>query len=159
MSTAVDFNLTLPPCDHQPQPYRGPSRDQVLALRQQYLNPGLITYYQQPLMLVEGHMQYLFDETGRRYLDLFAGIVSVSCGHCHPKIVERVQRQVGLLQHATTIYLNPNVAELAHQLSARLPPGLEVAYFTNSGSEANDLAILMARLFTGHRDVIAVRNG
>jgi len=109
-------------------------------------------------MLVEGFMQYLFDEVGRRYLDLFAGIVSVSCGHCHPRIVRRVQRQVELLPHATTLYLHPNVAELGKRLAEKLPHGLEVAYFTNSGSEANDLAILMARLYTKQRDVIALRN-
>ncbi len=158
MAIVENFSSTLPLCDHQPRPYDGPTRDEVLALRERYLNPGLLTYYQSPLMLVEGHMQYLFDEQGRRYLDLFAGIVSVSCGHCHPKIVSRVQRQVGLLQHATTIYLHPNVAELGERLAEKLPDGLEVAYFTNSGSEANDLAILMARLFTQRRDVIALRN-
>ncbi|MBX3420458.1 MAG: aspartate aminotransferase family protein [Pirellulaceae bacterium] len=159
MSIAHQFAVSLPQCDHQPRRYTGPSRDEVWALRQRYLNPGLLTYYQRPLMLVEGYMQYLFDDAGQRYLDLFAGIVSVSCGHCHPKIVQRVQQQVGLLPHATTIYLHPNVAELGAKLAAKLPAGLEVAYFTNSGSEANDLAILMARLYTGQRDVIALRNG
>jgi alanine-glyoxylate transaminase/(R)-3-amino-2-methylpropionate-pyruvate transaminase len=148
----------MPPCTHQPKPYRGPSRAEVLADRQRYLSPGLITYYKEPVMIVEGHMQWLFDETGRRYLDLFAGIVSVSCGHCHPRIVARVREQVETLQHTTTIYLNPNVAELGKRLAAKLPEGLEVAYFVNSGSEANDLAILMARLYTGNRDVIALRN-
>lgn len=158
MTVSQCFELNLPTCSHQPRPYQGPSREEVLALRQQYLNPGLLTYYQRPLMLVEGHMQYLYDETGQRYLDLFAGIVSVSCGHCHPKIVRRVQRQVELLPHATTIYLHPNAAELGKRLADKLPEGLEVAYFTNSGSEANDLAILMARLYTKNRDVIALRN-
>lgn len=158
MSVVSQFAGVLPDCEHRPRPYSGPSRQEVLALRQQHLNPGLITYYQQPLMLVEGHKQYLYDETGRRYLDLFAGIVSVSCGHCHPKIVQRIQQQVEQLQHTTTIYLNPNVAQLASELAKRLPEGLDVAYFTNSGSEANDLAILMARLYTGNRDVIALRN-
>jgi len=148
----------IPPCSHQPRPYEGPSRAEVLANRKQYLNPGLITYYKNPLMLVEGWMQYLFDETGRRYLDLFAGIVSVSCGHSHPKIVKRVQEQVGRLMHTTTIYLNPNVAELGKKLATKLPGELKVAYFVNSGSEANDLAILMARMFTGNRDVVALRN-
>jgi alanine-glyoxylate transaminase/(R)-3-amino-2-methylpropionate-pyruvate transaminase len=149
---------SLPPCSFTPPVYTGPSREQVLADRQRYLNPGLITYYKNPVMITDGWMQYLFDETGRRYLDLFAGIVSVSCGHCHPRIVKRVQEQVARLQHTTTIYLNPNVAELGRRLAATLPEGLEVAYFTNSGSEANDLAILMARLYTGNRDIIALRN-
>lgn len=158
MTVSQCFHGILPACSHRPRPYVGPSREEVLKLRQQYLNPGLLTYYQRPLMLVEGHMQYLFDETGQRYLDLFAGIVSVSCGHCHPKIVRRVQQQVDLLPHATTIYLHPNVATLGKKLAEKLPPELEVAYFTNSGSEANDLAILMARLYTQNRDVIALRN-
>lgn len=158
MSATLAAPPTMPACSHKPQAYSGPPRDQVLADRKRYLSPGLITYYKDPLLLVEGHMQYLFDETGRRYLDLFAGIVSVSCGHCHPKITKRVQEQVGKLQHTTTIYMNPNPGELAKRLAAKLPPGLEVAYFTNSGSEANDLAIMMARMFTGNREVVALRN-
>ena len=157
-ATAIAPELTMPPCAFTPPPYTGPSKAEVIADRARYLSPGLITYYKKPIMLVDGHMQYLFDETGKRYLDLFAGIVSVSCGHCHPKIVKRVQDQVARLMHTTTIYLNPNVAELGKKLAAKLPAGLEVAYFVNSGSEANDLAILMARLFTGNRDVVALRN-
>jgi alanine-glyoxylate transaminase/(R)-3-amino-2-methylpropionate-pyruvate transaminase len=78
---ATDLQLSLPVCDHTPAPYDGPSRDEVLALRHQYLSPGIITYYRQPLMIVEGHMQYVWDETGRRYLDAFAGIVTISVGH------------------------------------------------------------------------------
>src|SRR6185503_16985152 len=76
----------LPPCDHVPAPYDGPSKAEVLALRQQFLTPGLVTYYRDPLMVVEGHMQYLWDEQGRRYLDAIAGIVSISVGHCHPYV-------------------------------------------------------------------------
>ncbi len=136
----------------------GPSRAEVLALRKRHVNPALFTLYREPLMIVEGKMQYLFDETGRRYLDLFAGIVTVSCGHCHPKVLQRVQEQSETLQHATTIYLHPNLPLLAEKLASKMPPGLDVTYFVNSGSEANDLAITMARLFTGHSDVIALRN-
>jgi alanine-glyoxylate transaminase/(R)-3-amino-2-methylpropionate-pyruvate transaminase len=89
---------------------------------------------------------------------MFAGIVTVSCGHCHPAVVKRVQEQVATLQHATTIYLHPNMVELAKKIASKMPAGLEVTYFVNTGSEADDLAITMARLFTGHTDVIAVRN-
>ena len=130
----------------------------MLALRRRHVNPAVFTLYRDPLMIVEGKMQYLFDETGRRYLDLFAGIVTVSCGHCHPKVVRRVQEQAATLQHATTIYLHPNLSLLAKKLASKMPPGLDVTYFVNSGSEANDLAVTMARLFTGNSDVIAVRN-
>ncbi len=127
-------------------------------MRRHHMNPAIFTIYREPLMIVEGFMQYVWDETGRRFLDMFAGIVTVSCGHCHPTVVKRVQEQAATLPHGTTIYLHPNVAQLAKKLASKMPPGLDVTYFTNSGSEANDLAILMARLATGHTDVIAVRN-
>jgi alanine-glyoxylate transaminase / (R)-3-amino-2-methylpropionate-pyruvate transaminase len=158
MTTAATSRPTMPPCAHQPKPYTGPSRAEVLATRRQYVNPAIFTIYREPLMLVEGHRQYLFDETGKRYLDLFAGIVTVSCGHAHPTVTKRIQEQLATLAHATTIYLHPHMGELARRIAAKLPPGLDVVYFVNSGSEANDLAVLMARLFTGHNDVIALRN-
>src|SRR3954471_16500617 len=105
-----------PATSHRPAPYAGPSREDVLAMRREYLTPGLITYYREPLMVVEGHMQYLWDETGKRYLDGFAGIVTVSVGHCHPKVIEKVREQVGRLQHTTTIYLHPTIAQLGQRL-------------------------------------------
>ena len=159
MTTAATSRPTMPPCAHVPKPYGGPTRSEVLATRRQYANPAIFTIYKDPLMLVEGHRQYVFDETGKRHLDLFAGIVTVSCGHAHPKITKRVQEQVAALAHTTTIYLHPLMGEFAKRLAAKMPPGLDVTYFVNSGSEANDLAIMMARLYTGHHDVIAVRNG
>jgi alanine-glyoxylate transaminase/(R)-3-amino-2-methylpropionate-pyruvate transaminase len=151
--------LALPPVNHVPRPYTGPSRAELLAMRQQFTNPAIFTLYREPLLIVEGYMQYVYDETGRRYLDLFAGIVTVSVGHCHPTVVKRVTDQVATLQHSTTIYLHPNFPLLAKKLASKMPPGLDVTYFVNSGSEANDLAITMARLYTGHNDVIALRNG
>src|SRR5439155_13179672 len=158
---ASSRRVSLPVSQHQPAPYSGPSRDEVLALRRQYLTPGLITYYKNPLLVVEGHMQYLWDETGKQYLDGFAGIVSVSVGHCHPKVVEKVRAQVGRLQHTTTIYLHPTIGLLGKKLAEHLPPdsGLSVSYFTNSGSEANEIAILSAREYTGNSEVISLRNG
>ncbi len=148
----------MPPSDHAPRPYTGPSREDVLAMRKEYANPAVFTIYKNPLMIVEGRMQWLFDETGRRYLDMFGGIVTVSCGHCHPKITKAIHEQVDTLQHGTTIYLHPGMPMLAKKLASRMPKGLDVTYFVNSGSEANDLAISMARLYTGNNDVIALRN-
>jgi len=160
MATALGASLpTMPACDHRPQRYAGPSRGEVLVLRQRYAHPALFTFYREPLLIVEGHRQYLFDETGRRYLDLFAGIATVACGHSHPTVVARIREQAGMLQHTSTIYLHPNLPQLAQRLAAKMPPGLEVTYFVNSGSEATDLAVTMARLFTGSPDVIALRNG
>mgnify|MGYP001171286793 CR=1 FL=1 len=96
MSTAVanpPKKLSLPVCNHTPRKYTGPSKAEVLAMRNEFLSPGLFKYYKEPLMLVEGHMQWLFDETGKRYLDGFGGIVTVSVGHCHPKVTAAVQKQ------------------------------------------------------------------
>src|SRR6266567_2782156 len=149
---------TLPPFNHEPKPYAGPSADEVLALRKQFLNPGLFLYYEKPVMFVEGKMQYVWDDAGKRYLDGLAGIVTISVGHCHPHVVAAANRQNETLQHSTTIYLHPNIAEYAEKLASQMPGDLKVCYFVNSGSEANDLALLMARLFTGNYDMIALRN-
>ncbi len=148
----------LPPYDHQPKKYTGPSFDQVSEWRKQYLTPALITYYKNPIMIVEGSMQYLYDETGRRYLDGFGGIVTVSVGHGHPHVLKAGREQLETLQHTTTIYLHPAVAEYGKMLAGKMPGDLSVCYFVNSGSEANDLALLMARLHTGNYDIIALRN-
>lgn len=148
----------LPPFDYQPKQYAGPSADEVLRLRKQFLNPGIFLYYKNPIMLVEGRMQYMWDEHGKRYLDALGGIVTVSVGHCHPHVVDAARRQNETLQHSTTIYLHPNIAQYARALATKMPGDLKVCYFVNSGSEANDLALLMARAYTGNYDVIALRN-
>ena len=148
----------LPPFDHQPKKYTGPSADEVLRLRKEFLNPGIFLYYKKPFMMVEGRMQYVWDEHGRRYLDALGGIVTVSVGHCHPDVVAAANRQNETLQHSTTIYLQPNIAEYAKRLASKMPGELKVCYFTNSGSEANDLALLMARAYTNNYEVISLRN-
>ena len=149
---------TLPPTDFKPKPYTGPTAEQVLAKRKQFLNPGLFLYYKKPIMFVEGKMQYIWDDTGKRYLDGLGGIVTISVGHCHPHVLAAANRQNETLQHSTTIYLHPNIAEFAEKLASKMPGDLKVCYFVNSGSEANDLALLMARLYTGNYDMIALRN-
>src|ERR1700760_2625018 len=121
--------IPLPPTNHQPQKYSGPSAEEVLAKRKQFMNPGIFLYYKKPIMLAEGHMQYLWDETGKRYLDGLGGIVTVSVGHCHPKVVAAANAQTSKLQHSTTIYLQPNVAEYAEALAAKMPGDLKVCYF------------------------------
>src|ERR1051325_10974336 len=150
--------MPLPPCNHQPRTYTGPSADEVLSLRKQFLNPGIFLYYKKPLMFVEGKMQYVWDDRGKRYLDGLGGIVTISVGHCHPHVVEAARRQNEALQHSTTIYLHPNIAEFAEKLASKIPGDLKGSYFVNSGSEANDLAQLMARAYTGNYDVISLRN-
>ncbi len=148
----------LPAFAHVPAPYTGPGLAEVYALRKSAVNPALFHYYKEPIMIVEGKGQYVFDETGRRYLDGFAGIVTVSVGHCHPRVVAAAHAQNQLLQHASTIYLHPNLPVYAAALAEKMPGNLKVVYFVNSGSEANDLAILMARAYTQNYDVVALRN-
>ncbi len=148
----------IPTYDHKPRPYDGPSRDDVLNLKKRYVTPTSVPYYDPPLMIVEGSMQYLYDEKGRRFLDAIGGIVTISVGHCHPEVVRQVVEQTRTLQHISSIYLNPSIARYAEMLAGRLPGDLSVCYFVNSGSEANDLALLLARLYSGNYDVVALRN-
>ena len=150
--------IPLPPTNHKPQKYSGPSAEEVLAKRKQFMNPGIFLYYKKPIMVVEGKMQYVWDENGKRYLDGLGGIVTVSVGHCHPHVVAAANKQNELIQHSTTIYLQPNVVEYAEKLASKMPGDLKMCYFVNSGSEANDLALLMARVSTGNYDMIALRN-
>jgi alanine-glyoxylate transaminase/(R)-3-amino-2-methylpropionate-pyruvate transaminase len=150
--------MQLPPFAYTPKPYTGPSPEEVLAMRKQFLSPAIFHYYKNPIMIVEGKAQYLFDNNGRRYLDCIGGIVTVSVGHCHPEVTKAAIEQQETIVHTTTIYLNPQVALFAKELAAKMPGDLKVCYFVNSGSEANDLAITMARAATGNYDVIALRN-
>lgn len=152
--------VRVPDTDHRPAAYTGPPKDEVVTLRQQYLTPGLLRYYREPLLIVEGHMQYVWDETGKQYLDAFAGVVTISAGHCHPDIIQQVRAQAKQLQHTTTLYLHPTVGQLGKALAEHMPAdsGLSVSYFTNSGSEANEIALLSAREFTGHADALSLRN-
>eukprot|EP00760_Papus_ankaliazontas_P001539 PhM_4_TR10501/c0_g1_i1/m.106093/K00827/AGXT2; alanine-glyoxylate transaminase / (R)-3-amino-2-methylpropionate-pyruvate transaminase len=151
----------LPPyAGPTPKPYTGPSKEAIHQLRMKHSHPALFLHYKQPIMIVEGHMQYMFDETGKRHLDLFGGIVTVSVGHSHPRIVEAIRDQSSKIVHTTTMYLHPAVCELSQRITSKLPnPDDWVVYVTNSGSEANDLVLLMARAHTGRSTVVSLRNG
>src|SRR3989338_7560752 len=109
-------------------------------------------------MVTQGKKQFVWDEKGTRYLDFFGGIVTVSVGHSHPKVLKAAQDQLQRIIHTTTIYYNPTVSLYAKELASRLPPELSVIYLVNSGSEANDLAMMMARLHTGSYDIVGLRN-
>eukprot|EP00117_Sycon_ciliatum_P018591 scpid52834/ scgid17129/ Alanine--glyoxylate aminotransferase 2, mitochondrial; (R)-3-amino-2-methylpropionate--pyruvate transaminase; Beta-ALAAT II; Beta-alanine-pyruvate aminotransferase; D-AIBAT len=149
----------MPKCDFQPQKYTGPDFMETMKLRQDYLSPALLTYYKKHVMVNQGHMQWLYDVDDRRYLDLFGGIVTVSVGHCHPKVTAALHEQARRLWHTTNIYLHPGIHEYGKKLADRMPGNLKVCYFTNSGSEANDVALKMARIYTKAHDIISLRNG
>ena len=141
------------------QPKAGPSRsEEVLRKHQEYLWPAITNYYQNPLVADRGQMQYLWDLEGRKYLDFFGGILTVSVGHANPKITGKIKAQVDRLQHASTLYPNEAIVALAEKLAQITPGKLQKSFFSNSGTEANEAAILLARMATGSYDVVALRH-
>lgn len=149
----------MPRFDYAPPPYNGPSAAEILQKRKKFLSPSMFYFYNNaPLNVVDGKMQYLYDDTGRRYLDAFGGIATVCCGHCHPDVVKAIVNQTNRLQHSTILYLNPAIADFAEALASKMPGDLKVVFFTNSGTEANELAMMIARLYTGCQDIISLRN-
>ncbi|MDT8900586.1 aspartate aminotransferase family protein [Anaeroselena agilis] len=131
---------------------------EILRKKHQYLIPCVYHFYAEPMQIVRGERQYLYDHAGRRYLDCFAGVSVVNCGHCHPDIVRAVCEQAATLQHTTTIYLTQPVVDLAERLAAVTPGRLGKSFFCNSGSEANEGAALLAALATERGEFIALRH-
>jgi 4-aminobutyrate aminotransferase-like enzyme/Ser/Thr protein kinase RdoA (MazF antagonist) len=141
-------------CDMPPRPTaRARSKVENLALRQAHIGPSLSVSYREPLKIVRGFRQYLYDENGRRYLDCVNNVAHV--GHCHPTVVEVGQRQMALL-NTNTRYLHNLLAEYAERLCATFPEPLNVCYFVCSGSEANELALRLARTYTNRHDILVV---
>ncbi|XP_076613850.1 alanine--glyoxylate aminotransferase 2, mitochondrial-like [Chaetodon auriga] len=149
----------MPQCNCKPEEYKGMSKERMMEIRRQNCNPvtSKITFYKKPVFINQGYMQWLWDVDGKRYLDLFAGVATVSVGHCHPKVTAAAEKQIRRLWHTTNIYVHPTLHEYCEKLASTLPDPLKVIYLTNSGSEANDLAMLLARLYTGNYDIITLR--
>ncbi|XP_029940014.1 alanine--glyoxylate aminotransferase 2, mitochondrial [Salarias fasciatus] len=149
----------MPPCNFRPEQYKGMSKERMMEIRKRNCSPMTmkVTYYKKPVFIHQGYMQWLWDVDGTRYLDLFAGVATVSVGHCHPKVTAAAKQQLDKLWHTTNIYVYPALHEYCEKLASYFPDPLKVIYLTNSGSEANDLAMLMARLYTGNFDIITFR--
>mgnify|MGYP000143732849 CR=1 FL=1 len=128
----------------------------ILAARHKHLGKSLSVSYQEPLHIQRGYMQYLYDVNGRRFLDTVNNVPHV--GHQHPKVVQAAQRQMGVL-NTNTRYLHDNIVQYAEELLATFPSELSVCYFVNSGSEANELAMRMAKIYSGQRDMVAMEAG
>ena len=135
-----NFSKAMPAFSYTPPKYTGPSFEKVMEIRNKHLSSAAFLLYKNPIMIVDGKMQYLFDHTGKRYLDLFAGVATSGMGHCHPRITAKIKEQLDKLQHTTTIYLNDEHCLYAEELAAKLPEGLDCIYFASSGSEANAMA-------------------
>ncbi len=134
------------------------SSEEILQMRKDYLMPCLGYFYKNPPVFVKGEMQYLYDDKGKKYLDFFAGVSVMNCGHSNPEILNKVTSQLTSLQHLTNVYLTSPVVELAKKLSEVLPGDLHNSFFCMSGSEANEGAMLLARIYTGKRKFIALNN-
>jgi 4-aminobutyrate aminotransferase-like enzyme/Ser/Thr protein kinase RdoA (MazF antagonist) len=152
LSPDPNFILGIPAkCFPEPEP----SSHAILCARRKLLGGNLSVSYSQPLKIVRGWRQYLYDETGRAFLDVYNNVPLV--GHSHPRVVAAVQHQLALL-NTNTRYLHDNILRYADRLTTLLPAPLRVCYFVNSGSEANELALRMARTHTRCEDVIVLEH-
>ena len=131
----------------------------VKSAWQEFIIPAAPPYYKDPLVLVEGNGSLVTDAEGREYLDFFCGILTTGVGHCHPEVVERVRDQVGRLGHVSTLYLNEPQVNAARRLAGIAPGRLQKSFFTNSGTEAVETAIALARMYTGRDEIICLRYG
>ena len=124
-----------------------------------YLIPCVATYYKEPLVLDRGKGKYVYDLDGKEYLDFFGGIVTISVGHCDEEITAKIGEQMKRLQHTSTFYPNVPIVSLAEKLAHITPGKLQKSFFTNSGAEAVETAILLAQLYTKSHEIIALRHG
>lgn len=137
--------------------YWGP--EEIIKKKKEYIIPCLYHFYQEPAQIVRGEGQYLYDSTGKKYLDFFAGVSVINAGHCHPEITERICQQVKTLQHVCNIYLTQPMLELAEKLAEITPGRLKKSFFCNSGTEANEGAVLLAKIATGRSELLALEDG
>ena len=132
---------------------------EVLQRYKKVMFPAAAPYHgDHPIVVDRAKGQYIWDLDGKRYLDFFGGILTVSVGHCNDEITERTVAQLQQVQHTSTIYVNEVMVRLAEKVAELTPGRLRKCYFTNSGTEANETAVLAARMYTGVPTVIALRH-
>lgn len=134
-------------------------RREILAKHKEYLFSCVANYYEEPLVVDRAKDSLVYDVDGREYLDFFGGILTISVGHCNDKVVAAVEEQARKVQHTSTLYPNEPQVRLAEKLAAVTPGALQQSFFTNSGTEANETAVLAAQLYTRRHEVIALRHG
>jgi 4-aminobutyrate aminotransferase-like enzyme len=132
---------------------------EVYEKHKKYLVPCVFNYYKEPLIFERGKGKYLYDIDGKEYLDFFGGIVTISVGHCDDEITSKTYEQMKKLQHTSTLYPNIPIVSLAEKLAQITPGRLQKSFFTNSGTEAIETAILLAQLYTKSNEIIALRHG
>ncbi|MEP6901511.1 MAG: aspartate aminotransferase family protein [Actinomycetota bacterium] len=131
---------------------------EAIRKHKEFLFPAVATYYQEPVALVRGAGEYVWDDAGNRYLDCFGGVLTVSVGHANPRINEAIIAQTNKIQHTSALYANENQSNLAEKLAEITPGNLKKSFFTSSGTEADDTAILAAKLATGRHEIVVLRH-
>ncbi len=131
----------------------------VRAKHAEYLFPCVANYYQEPIVAARAEGCRIADVEGREYLDFFGGILTVSLSHCHPQVVDAIAIQSRILGHTSTLYPTANLIEVAERLAAITPGKLKKCFFTSSGTEADETAVLLAKVATGRNEIIALRHG
>ena len=131
----------------------------ILDKKKKYIMPCLGHFYNEPPQFVKGQMQYLFDTNGKKYLDCYAGVSVINCGHCNPEITSKMCEQINTLQHVCNIYLTENFVNLAERLAQVTPGDLQKSFFCSTGTEANEGALLLASIYTGSSEFIALKSG
>ena len=131
---------------------------EAVRKHKEFLFPAVANYYQEPVALVKGEGEYVWDDAGNRYLDCFGGVLTVSVGHANPKINAAIIEQTNKLQHASALYANENQSNLAEKLAEITPGDLKKSFFTSSGTEADDTAVFAAKLATGRHEIVVLRH-
>jgi 4-aminobutyrate aminotransferase len=135
------------------------TKQEILLAQQEYLFPAVFHYFSEPLVVRRAQNQFVYDDEDREYLDFFGGIVTISVGHCNERVNRAVHEQIDRLEHVSTVFATEPQVQLAKTIASLTPGGeLTKSFFTNSGTEANDTAILAARCYTGSSEVIALRH-
>jgi 4-aminobutyrate aminotransferase len=135
------------------------TKKDIISKKKEFVFDCVTTYYKDPLVVDHAKGQYVCDIEGRQYLDFFGGIVTVSVGHANPKVTEKIKKQMDKVQHTSTAHLTEAIVALAEKMAAIAPGHLKKCYFTNSGSEANEVAVIAARMYTGNQEILALRHG
>ncbi len=134
------------------------TRNEIILANKEFLFPSVFHFFKEPLVIDHAKDQFVYDADGNRYLDFFGGILTVSVGHCNDKVNAKIHEQVDKLQHVSTVFATEPQAALAKKIASVAPGGLTKSFFTNSGTEANEMAILTARCYTGSSEIIALRH-
>src|SRR5271155_4445301 len=132
--------------------------EEVVRKHKEFIWPAVTNYYEKPLVADHASMQYLWDIEGKKYLDFFGGIVTIGVGHCNPKVTSKINEQMDKLQHTSTLYPNEAIVALAEKLAQITPGKLQKSFLTSSGTEANEAAILLARMVGSSYDIVSLRH-